>query len=269
MPGLNLGTQDTSGMPAFYINGNGGFNFGYALGVNACNCPLKETENQFDWITNWTKQHGNHTIKWGAEIPRDQQQRIPSDEHRSGEICFTDSVTGNATVDALANGNATTGAGLASFLLGQPSSFGRYFTGIGLYPGLRETRIFLYGQDTWRVTRKLSSGLRGALGELPAPGRRQTRRRGQLRSAHRRCPRRRSRAQFPRLNVKPYNLGFAPRLGIAYQLQPTPCSAPATAGVSPRPDTARSLGRGLNTILPFSMGRRFPKRIPTPRISIC
>ena len=61
LPGLNLGSTETSGMPAFYINGNGGFDFGYALGVNACNCPLKETENQFDWITNWTKEHGNHT----------------------------------------------------------------------------------------------------------------------------------------------------------------------------------------------------------------
>src|SRR5580693_6987567 len=44
-PGLNLGTPETSGMPAFYVNGDGGFDFGYALGVNQCNCPLKETEN--------------------------------------------------------------------------------------------------------------------------------------------------------------------------------------------------------------------------------
>jgi hypothetical protein len=44
--GLNRRGQDTSGMPAFYVNGNGGFNFGYSLGVNGCNCPLDETENQ-------------------------------------------------------------------------------------------------------------------------------------------------------------------------------------------------------------------------------
>ena len=41
LPGLNTGTPETSGMPAFYINGNGGFDFGYALGVNQCNCPLR------------------------------------------------------------------------------------------------------------------------------------------------------------------------------------------------------------------------------------
>jgi hypothetical protein len=82
-PGLNLGTPETSGMPAFYVNGDGGFNFGYALNINQCNCPLKETENQFQWVNNWTKIHGNHTIGWGMDIRRDQQQRIPSDEHRS------------------------------------------------------------------------------------------------------------------------------------------------------------------------------------------
>ena len=74
--GLNTGSPDTSGMPAFYINGDGGFDFGYSLGVNSCNCPLSETENQFQWVNNWTKQTGNHTIKWGADIRRAQQKRI-------------------------------------------------------------------------------------------------------------------------------------------------------------------------------------------------
>ena len=29
------------------VNGNGGFNFGYAIGISSCNCPLSETENHF------------------------------------------------------------------------------------------------------------------------------------------------------------------------------------------------------------------------------
>jgi hypothetical protein len=262
LPGLNLGTQDTSGMPAFYINGNGGFNFGYALGVNACNCPLKETENQFDWITNWTKEHGNHTIKWGAEIPRDQQQRIPSDEHRSGEIMFAPSVTGDATVDALANGNATTGAGMATFLLGQPSSFGRYFTGIGLYPGLRETRIFLYGQDNWRVTRKLTLnyGVRwenylpqgaakpGGAGSFdPLTGMELVAGLG---------------PNSLSLNVKPYNLGFAPRLGIAYQLRSnTVIRAGYGWGYTPAGYGA-IFGQGLEYNPPILNGQTIPQANP-------
>src|SRR5690242_20991714 len=55
-----------------------------------CNCPLKETENQFQWVNNWTKTIGNHTIGWGADLRRAQQQRIPSDSHRSGEMSFGD-----------------------------------------------------------------------------------------------------------------------------------------------------------------------------------
>ena len=209
-----MGTTETSGMPAFYINGNGGFNFGYALGVNQCNCPLKETENHFQWVNNWTKTRGNHTFGWGADLRRAQQQRIPSDSHRSGEISFGDSVTGRSDIDAA--------YGLArsprvqhwrSFLLGDPGGFARYFTGIGFILGLRQTRLFFYGQDTWRATRKLtvSYGLRyenylpqtaasrGGAGSFDPNT-------GEVLVA--------GVGSVPlNMGVKAYNLGFAPRLG--------------------------------------------------------
>ena len=154
--GLNRGGEDTSGMPAFYVNGDGGFDFGYALGVNGCNCPLSETENQFQWVSNWTKQQGNHTISWGVDIRRAQQTRIDSSTHRAGEVTFNDSVTGSSTVDNIAAGNATTGAAVASYLLGVPSFFVQQNTGAGLYPSLRQTRLFFFGQDAWHATRKLT-----------------------------------------------------------------------------------------------------------------
>jgi Carboxypeptidase regulatory-like domain/TonB dependent receptor len=215
-PGLNQGTPETSGMPAFYVNGDGGFDFGYALAVNQCNCPLKETENHFQWVNNWTKTHGNHTFGWGADIRRAQQQRVPSDSHRSGEITFSDGVTGNADVDALNAG--TTGSALAAFLMADPSNFARYFTGEGLEPGLRQTRLFFYGQDSWRVTRKLTIniGLRyenylpqtaaspGGAGSFdPVTGDVLVAGVGSVPS---------------NMGVQAYNLGFAPRLGIAYQV---------------------------------------------------
>jgi len=221
-PGLNMGTVETSGMPAFYINGNGGFDFGYALGVNQCNCPLKETENHFQFVDNWTKTRGNHTFAWGVDIRRAQQQRIPSDSHRSGEISFSDGVTGSADVDAVASlgtSGDTTGAALASFLLAQPSSFARYFTGIGFHPGLRQTRLFFFGQDSWRATSKLTVnyGLRyenylpqtaaskGGAGSFdPNTGE-------VLVAGYGSVP--------LNMGVKPYNLGFAPRIGVAYQVR--------------------------------------------------
>ncbi len=217
LPGLNTGSPSTTGMPAFYINGNGGFDFGYGLNVNQCNCPLKETENQFQWVDNWTKITGDHTIKFGVDVRRAQQQRIPSDQHRSGEITFTDSATGNPDVDAIASGLASTGSALASFLLGSPSTFGRYYTAYDYYPGLRQTRVFLFGQDSWRVTPKLTLnyGLRwedylpqvaakpGGAGSFnPLTG-------DVLVAGVGSVP--------MNLGVKAYNLDFEPRIGIAYQ----------------------------------------------------
>jgi outer membrane receptor protein involved in Fe transport len=221
LPGLNTGSASTTGLPAFYVTGNGGFNFGYGLGVNQCNCPLKETENQFQWVDNWTKISGDHTIKFGVDVRRAQQQRIPSDLHRSGEITFTDSVTGNPDVDNVAAGLASTGSGLASYLLGLPSTFGRYYTAYDYYPGLRETRLFLFVQDSWRITPKLTLnyGLRwenylpqvaakpGGAGSFnPATGDVEVAGIGGVPI---------------NLGVKPYDLGFAPRVGVAYQVTPS------------------------------------------------
>ncbi|MBV8812557.1 MAG: TonB-dependent receptor [Acidobacteriaceae bacterium] len=220
LPGLNTGSPSTTGLPAFYIVGSGGFNFGYGLNVNQCNCPLKETENQFQWVDNWTKITGNHTIKFGADIRRAQQQRIPSDTHRSGEITFNASETGDFGIDQLAAGSASTGSGLASYLLGLPATFGRYYTAYDYYPGLRQTRLFFFGQDSWRVTSKLTVnyGLRwedylpqvaakpGGAGSFDPST-------GEVLVA--------GVGSVPiNLGVQAYNKLFEPRIGIAYQAAP-------------------------------------------------
>src|SRR5207245_331891 len=59
IPGVNLDTTFTGGMPAFFINdyGNNLFKFGYALGVNGCNCPLIMNEKQVQFVNNWSKIH--------------------------------------------------------------------------------------------------------------------------------------------------------------------------------------------------------------------
>jgi hypothetical protein len=89
---------------------------------------------------------GKHTFKFGPDIHRLQNLRLPSDQHRSGEVFFSPQLT---------QGNAGGGLGLASFLMGDVSQFTRYISHTE-DAGERQWRIFFYGQDTWRVTQKLT-----------------------------------------------------------------------------------------------------------------
>jgi len=146
IPGLNLDNYYTSGMPRFNLNGTGGFQFGYALGVNSCNCPLNEQENEFQWVGNMTHNFGNHALKFGLDLRFQQNLRVPSDSHRAGELTFDPTTTEGP------NGG---GLSLASFLLGDVQSFTRYVSN-STDAAERQHRLFSYIQDTWRVTRKLT-----------------------------------------------------------------------------------------------------------------
>jgi hypothetical protein len=150
IPGLNLDSYYTSGMPAFFLNGTGGFFFGHSLNRNnmgnQCNCPLNEQENEFQYVGNVTRTLGNHALKFGADFRHAQNLRVPSDSHRSGELFF-DAVTTSGL-----NGG---GLSLASFLLGQVQTFSRYVSN-STDAAERQNRFFSYAQDTWRVTRNLT-----------------------------------------------------------------------------------------------------------------
>lgn len=149
VPGLNIpGRPDTSGLPELIVPGNGGFQEGFGLENNGCNCPLLQTETSLQWVNNWTKVSGNHTFKWGADIRRAQNLRTPSCEHRSGVMTFNPSVTGTAE-------NPNSGLSPASFLLGLPNVFARDAELIS-NPQDLQYRMFYYVQDIWRVTKSLT-----------------------------------------------------------------------------------------------------------------
>ncbi|MGE0131791.1 MAG: TonB-dependent receptor [Blastocatellales bacterium] len=162
VPGLNL-DQFSSGLFAGFVidprrqniaGGFGfgsdelrkGFNFGSGQFVNRCGCPLDQEENQFQFVSNTTKFFGDHTIKFGVDVRRAYNLRVPSDLHRSGELTFD---TGRT------RGVAGGGLGLATFLLGDVTQFGRYISS-NTDARERQWRHFYYGQDTWRVTPKLT-----------------------------------------------------------------------------------------------------------------
>ena len=238
IPGANIsGDPKTNGLGSFLLGKDpiSGFNgtqtqggsgnglsvssFGDGLGVARCNCPLTESEQQFQFVNNWTNVRGNHVFKFGADLRYAMNLRVPSDNNRTGEYNFSPEGTSLA---------GTGGLDLGTFLLGEVTSFARYVNNPNL-PGSagaaeRQKRFFFYGQDTWRVTAKLTlnyglrwemyfpesvngKGLGGFANIVDNGGA------GGIRVA----------------GFGPYNLSgnvantyraFAPRVGVAYQLTP-------------------------------------------------
>ncbi len=146
LPGLNFDNTFTSGLPAFFINGDRSFSMGSGLGVNRCNCPLDENEKQWQMVGNVTKIVGNHSFKFGIDVRRAYNLRVPSDNHRSGELSFEPTRTSL---------NGAGGIGIATFLLGDVTHFAR-FVSTSTDARERQWRHFYYAQDTWRATPKLT-----------------------------------------------------------------------------------------------------------------
>jgi len=163
IPGLNVGGA-TSGAPAFEIaesdrSGNQtanqgqnlGAQYGSGLNINRCNCPLKEKEDQFQIVNNWTKIIGNHSIKFGADLRYARNLRVPSDSNRTGQLTFDPGPTSS-------NGGTGTGLGFATFVLGDATQFSRYVS-VSTNAKEFQKRFFFYGQDTYRLTPNLTLNL--------------------------------------------------------------------------------------------------------------
>ena len=155
IPGLNLDPYYTSGLPYFnFVDPTNTqiTSLGYALGANQCNCPLTEEEGQYQFTDNITKISGNHTYKFGADIRYAKNLRVPSDSHRAGELTFNTQNTG--FVSAVGAG-ATGGLSFATFMLGDVTGFARYVS-TSTNAAEHQRRWFFYGQDSFRVTPKLT-----------------------------------------------------------------------------------------------------------------
>jgi hypothetical protein len=146
--GLNLDNTFTSGLFGGFVDQGSRpqLQFGSGLGVNRCNCPLDQDEKQLQFVGNVTKIVQNHTVKFGADIRHAWNLRVPSDVHRSGELTFSNDGT---------RGPSGGGLGLATFLLGDVTHFGRFVSPF-TDAGERQWRHFYYAQDTWRPTSKLT-----------------------------------------------------------------------------------------------------------------
>ena len=211
IPGLNL-DEFTSGMPWFDIQGVGGFDLGFALDPNGCNCPLAQEETQFQFANNLTLLRGDHTFRMGADLRFAKNLRVPSDAHRAGQVHFNEARTAFVNVDRTTSG----GLGIATLLLGDVTNFERY---VSTSTDAREhqRRWFFYGQDTWKASPRLTinAGVRWELifpetVDEPGEGSLLSLETGELLVGN-------VGDVDNKFNVKPTYGAIAPRLGIAYQ----------------------------------------------------
>jgi outer membrane receptor protein involved in Fe transport len=146
IPGINIsGNPQTGGLAGINVSGPVGiFTMGIPSGVGI---PRFEGSTTFEIVNNWTKIFGPHQILFGADLQRQDFNFLSVNASTRGNFTFNPSVTATPTV-------ATSGLGVASFMLGLPSEFDRaIFT---QFPGERQSRIGLYAQDVWRVNPKLT-----------------------------------------------------------------------------------------------------------------
>jgi Carboxypeptidase regulatory-like domain len=177
----------------------------FSIGTNAN--ELKQVNNTFEWIDNFSKVAGQHSMKFGVQFHYDQINSNPIAQF-NGNFLFAGSETGSDFVD---------------FLLGIPSQYNQSqlepFYGRSKYGGL-------YGQDSWRVRPNLTLnyGLRWDRIEpwyetnngisTFEPGRQSVVFPGAPRGIL--FP---SDPGVPRTLAPPGNLDFAPRMGLAYSPQ--------------------------------------------------
>lgn len=221
--GLNL-TSDSStgGLPAFKWDSGDNKNtqltdFGDGLDPSRCNCPLIENEHQYQFVNNWTKIAGNHSMKFGVDLRFAHNLRFPSDANRTGELSYSHKAT--SLFDPVTGSN-TGGLDLASFLLGDVTHFGR-FASVNQTASESQKRFFLYAQDQFRMTNKLTITY-GIRWEDYFPESVNAKGNGGFANIDREGVIRVGGFGPYGLNgnVRNYVGAFGPRLGIAYQLRP-------------------------------------------------
>jgi hypothetical protein len=115
-----------------------------------CNCPLREHEQQFQWVNNWTKMAAHHAFRWGVDFRYIQNFRLSSagggTTSRVGRLQFSD--------------DTYTTLGLGDFLVGDLAFFDRTYSDPTIPNAYDATehqkRAFFYGEDTWRVSSRLT-----------------------------------------------------------------------------------------------------------------
>ena len=131
-PGLGASRE---GLPFIGISG------GFSLG-NDFEGELPQTGNSFQWADSLTKVMGNHTLKFGVDVRRQQFNQF-----------YYFNVNGE--FDYFGGGPNDLGAGdlFGNYMLGLPDTYGQ---GSAQSEAVRNTGFYLYAQDSWKLRPNLT-----------------------------------------------------------------------------------------------------------------
>jgi hypothetical protein len=133
-PGILPLTPKFQGVPETDFNS-------FSIGVPSK--PIRITQNSWQFLDNFSKVIGTHTVKFGGQYHYNQLEENLSNAS-DGNVFFGTAVNG---------GSSETGSDFVDFLIGAPSSIiqGQAFPSYG-----RSFYLGLYGQDSWRVKSNLT-----------------------------------------------------------------------------------------------------------------
>ena len=142
--GVNI-SDLTSGLTNIDIQGYSNPVVGYSLSL-----PWIRFETNWNFITNWTKSLGKHTIKFGADYRYNRDGLFQTQVYSlRGQYRFRSGQTGR-------NGDSNQGFAnaYAAFLLDLPNDYGRDL--LSAFPEYVQFPLFTYVQDKWQVSKKLT-----------------------------------------------------------------------------------------------------------------
>ncbi len=131
-PFLNAGRE---GLP--FIGVSGGFSMG-----NDFEGELPQTGNSFQWADSLTKVSGNHTLKFGTDVRRQEFNQFYY-FNVNGEFSYFGGGPNDVGASNL----------YPNFLLGLPDSYGQ---GSAQNEAVRNTGLYLFAQDSWKIRPNLT-----------------------------------------------------------------------------------------------------------------
>ena len=149
IPGVNISGQPfTTGQAQITINGG----ISNPLMGYVGSLPWIRAEANIDFVNNWTKIVGNHTVKWGLDIRRVRDDLLQDQTFGPrGAFTFSDLQTSQS------GAKTNVANDVASFLLDQPSQVGRDLN--TFFPAYRQWWTFAFASDKWQASPKLTVDL--------------------------------------------------------------------------------------------------------------